>query len=351
LSKPNINITSNMVNYFCENLMKEFKDLTKILKDIGVDTRKAIPEPFNNQFIKVYAYFSVDRNQYFIIFNKAKAKDEFAFMAVSGNPLPIPIFDFSEDSRESTMQSLTLESQNQSIPIDYSFVFSHDGFVDRLNNPRILATEMIRSNIDFHNFRKNEERLKQLEYLRYLLEKMESLFFNEHTPELVIDKFLEDNPLILEKGLNLVKPNHQIVLKNILEKYEHDLKPDLIAYDLLNKSWVIVDYKKAKRNIIKNLNKVRTGLKSEVHDLRNQLLDYKEYFEEKEHRDYVYRKYKLEVQYPTAIGVIGNVFPEEQVAFSRLTHNEPKWFSIIPYNYLYDNFCRYVEQFLSQQSQ
>lgn len=106
-----------------------------------------------------------------------------------------------------------------------------------------------------------------------------------------------------------------------------------------------MDYKKTKRNIIKNLNKVRTGLKAEVHDLKNQLLDYLEYFEEKDHREHILKKYNLDIHYPNGIGIIGNVDEKEQVAFNRLMHNEPKWFKVIPYNYLYDSFCRYVEKY------
>ena len=136
--------------------------------------------------------------------------------------------------------------------------------------------------------------------------------------------------------------NIQVILKNILGKYEHDLKPDLIAYDTLNKKWVIVDYKKAKRTIIKNLDRVRSGLRAEVYDLQNQLRDYVEYFDERDHRNYISEKYNLNINYPDSLGIIGNVAVEEQETFNKVIKDLPRWFNVMPYNYLYDSFCNYV---------
>ena len=116
-------------------------------------------------------------------------------------------------------------------------------------------------------------------------------------------------------------------LKNILNKYEHDLKPDLIAFDTLNKKWVVVDYKKAKHKIIKNLHKVRTGFKSDVSNLRNQLKDYLEYFEEEDHRKYVKKTYKIDI-----IEIIKNTdwsyldkTEENKITLITCVENEPKY--------------------------
>ena len=111
---------------------------------------------------------------------------------------------------------------------------------------------------------------------------------------------------------------------------------------LLQNSKFAFDKKRAKNNLIKNIDKVRTGFKVDVNDLENQLFDYLEYFEEKEHREYIEKEYKCNIKYPEAIGIIGNISMEEQDAFNRLMQNKPRWFSVMPYNYLYDSFCNYV---------
>ena len=85
------------------------------------------------------------------------------------------------------------------------------------------------------------------------------------------------------------------------------------------------------------------GFKAEVYDLKNQLRDYVEYFEEKVQRDYFLKKYRINIEYPKAIGIIGNVYENEQTTFNKLIKDSPNWFKVVPYNYLYDNFCRFVD--------
>lgn len=179
--------------------------------------------------------------------------------------------------------------------------------------------------------------------LNSLLKKMEYYFFNEQVKELEIDKFIEENAIILERGLNLVKPKSQVVLKDVLGKYGQDLKPDVIAFNEHHKLWTIVDYKRNKRSILKNTDTVRTSFKSEVNDLKAQLRDYKEYFEEEAHRDFVAKTYNLTLKYPTTLGLIGQINDSEIDDFNRQMKDEPRWFNVMPYNYLYENFKRYVE--------
>ncbi|MGD7047679.1 DUF4263 domain-containing protein [Rossellomorea marisflavi] len=343
-----IYILSKLVRKFCEDLINELRELKRTLKSIGINVDDSIPEPFNGNFIDVKAYYSYDRKQHFIMFNKSRIKDEFNFSVVTGNPIPIPILNFTDESDDSKIINLSLQDDEGILLIEYSLIIPQPIFGKKMDNIKEYAAEIVKINLDTNKFRKQEDQINHLKFLLDLKQRMEEIFFNETVSELTIDKFIEENPIILEEGLNLVNPRHQVKLKNVLGKYEHDLKPDLIAFDLLEKNWVIVDYKKAKRKIIKNLSKVRTGFKAEVNDLKNQLLDYVEYFAEKEHRDYVLKTYHLDINYPNGIGIIGNVNYDEQKAFSRLIHHEPKWYKVVPYNYLYDNFCRYIVQFSKQ---
>lgn len=336
-------LISQIVNHFCNELIREVRELRDALKEIGVEIDKMLEEPFSYDTpIRVFSYYSIDRDQYFIVFNK-HFEDDFKFISIFGNPIPVHVFDFRGDNVDSRFIKLTLASQKQNFPIDYSFVFSQSNFSKWIKDIKGLAIEIIKRSIASFEYQKNNDRIQYVSYLDSIKEKLGELFFDESVAELTIDKFIEENPVIIEQGLSLSQLKHQVILKNVMGKYEHDLKPDVIAFDLREKCWVVVDYKKAKSTIIKNLQKVRTGFKSEVNNLESQLFDYVEYFDEEEHRCYVLKQYNISVDHPKGIGIIGNVNVNEEIAFNRLMKNKPRWFSVIPYNYLYDNFCRYVE--------
>ncbi|MBM7663565.1 hypothetical protein JOC25_000021 [Solibacillus kalamii] len=339
-----------IANYFVEELLKEIKDLKITLNKIGMDVQKIIPKPFNTQYINTDIYYSINNQSYFINFSLGKGENKIKFQYVTGEPMPIPIFGIgvSSEPRESTLINLTLQNEYNEISIDYSILINQAAFKNRISNIKELAIEIVRNGIDNNKYKEKSEKVEYYGSLVKIANEMKRLISNESTPELNIDKFLENNPIILEKALNLIKFKHQVQLKNVLGKYEHDLKPDLIAFDLNEKNWTIVDYKKAKRTIMKNVGKVRTGLKSEVHDLRYQLRDYIEYFEEKEHRDYVLKNYQIELKHPYGIGIIGNVSDIERDEYNRVMKDEPKWFKVTPYNYLYDNFYRYVVEYSKQ---
>jgi len=333
-----------LVEGFCDQFIKEVKNLKESFKQVGIDIDKALPIPFRgNEQISQQVFYSVDKKQ--LVINFAKSKQAmFAFLPVQGNAFPGDIFTFEGENVESTISGGgKFISGDQSWRIDYAFIFSELKFMKRLRNVKELAREFVSVYWSFFVATKNktkEDYLFQLENIRL---KMADLFFDESVGELVLDKFLELNPIVLEQGLSLYRPMHQVVLKNVLDIYEHDLKPDLIAFDESAGRWTIIDYKKAKRNIIKNYEKVRTGFKAEVHALEDQLRDYMEYFEEREHREYVKKKYKVEIEHPKAIGIIGNVEDNQQSAFNRLIDDKPRWLNIVPYNYLYNNFCRHIE--------
>lgn len=347
MSGNQISILGNLVFNFCNEFIFEATNIITVLNRIGLkDIESSLPRPLKNKRnISITCYFSIDKKQIFIGFNQSKNAN-FEFVPIYGEPIPFNIFkiDLVEtDTGMITFKNVTLQRDNAKFNIEYGFVTTLSGFSKIASNVPEFSIDLINANRDLYKYKNKRDRLEYLNYLKELKQEMLIMFSNEDTPELTIDKFLEDHPVVLQRGLHLDQLQHQVVLKNVLEKYEHDLKPDLIAYDTLNKKWVIVDYKKAKKNIIKNINKVRTGFKSSVNDLENQLNDYLEYFEEEQQRSYVRKTYKIDIKYPNAIGIIGNVNLEERDAFNRLMQNKPRWLNIMPYNYLYDSFCDYIE--------
>lgn len=338
-----------LVKKFSFEFISEIENIADIFYKVGNENiYKDLPLLFNSgkNGILIEAVYSINEKLILIKFTKIKIKEnKFNFITVEGNPIPYNVIKI--DSPESyngilTFENVDIQSEMGKFNIEYGFMTSISNLLNKIHIVKEFAIDFINSNRDLSKYKKYEDKVSYLNYLNELKDEMFKMFSDESTPELKIDKFLENHPIILERALHLGDFKHQVILKNILNKYEHDLKPDLIAYDSLNKKWVIVDYKKAKRNIIKNLNKVRTGFKSDVNDLENQLNDYIEYFEEEKHREYIKKTYKIDIKYPDAIGIIGNISVKEQDAFNRLVKNQPKWFNVMPYNYLYDSFCNYV---------
>lgn len=340
-SQFEVRVLGNMVNGFCAQFINEINQSKEQFKKVGINLNRALPSPFNsNRSISCHVTYSVVKKQFMLHFSKSKGYD-FAFQPVTGDVMPGGIFVFEGDQFEATFQNLTIQHGVHEYQLEYAICVPETKFMSYLRDIKGFARDFISVNWRFFNSDKSkDDYIFQLERIR---QEMAELFFNESIGELVLDNFLKDNPVILEQGLNLFKPMHQVELKNVLGRYEHDLKPDLIAFDESDKTWVIVDYKKAKRNIIKNQDKVRTGFKAEVHSLEDQLRDYMEYFEDSTHRKYVKKKYQVEIEHPKTIGIIGNIEESEQSAFNRLMLDKPKWFNVIPYNYLYDNFCRHIE--------
>jgi len=338
-------IVAGIVERFCVGFITELDQLRETLSKCGVDVSNALPTPFKRKSpINILAFYSIDRRHVMIVFNEGK-EDGFQFSAKMGNVEPLGVVGFNSDGDfENVIASLTLQRGSTKLAIDYSFISSYSVFINRLDNLKEFTYDFVRSHIGQYKYhQRSRGKQDYINDLNTIRSQMAKLFFDETINEMVIDKFIEDNPIILEHGLNLIKPTHQAVLKNVLDKYDQDFRPDLIAFDVLEKVWAIVDYKKAKRKIIKNIDKARTGFKAEVHALKDQLRDYVEYFEEKEHRKYYHKTYRENIELTKAIGIIGNIDSCEQVAFNRLVKDEPKWFSVVPYNYLYDSFSRYVD--------
>ena len=299
LKIPNYEIRAiyNITKRFSDDFINEVRGLIHILDKLKIkEVKSGLPNLFqDDKEIATTCYFTFDKKQMYILFNQNKNKS-FNFIPTCGNPIPNIYIDSSNFGIIS-LQNTFLGDGKNGLMIELGFIINSARLSDILENIKEFAIDFLNSNRDLYKYKDKYDRQEYLKYLGKLKGECKVYFLNENTPELVIDKFLERNPVILERGLHLEKLNHQLTLKNILNKYEHDLKPDLIAFDTLNKKWVVVDYKKAKRKIIKNLHKVRTGFKSEVGDLKNQLNDYLEYFEEEDQRNYVKKTYKIDIKY------------------------------------------------------
>lgn len=185
------------------------------------------------------------------------------------------------------------------------------------------------------------------EYKLQILFEFEA-FLKTNPKELLIDKFIEDNPFLIELSLHLTNLHHQIKLDNLEEDFDQDLKPDVIAYRPMEKCWYIVDYKRAERELIKNSGKVRSGFYAEVNSLSYQLRNYLDYFiRSRTQSKHIKEKYGIDVRFPKGIGIIGTVGKEEEEELLKANRNLSKDMDVFPYNYLIDECRRVLEIQLS----
>lgn len=343
LSKCESEILINLINMFSDNFITGVNNIAETLKRLNMENvKEKLPNPFNGEnLIALEVLVSLEKKSLFFNF-KSSNNSKLEIVDESIGNSPFNLFNIRNDNSFKGI----LVFQNcilNELKVEYGFIISFAGFVERILNINEFVIDFVNSFRDYHQYKNLNERENFLEYLYLLKQEMETLLFDETIPELTIDKFFEKNPIVLKRGLHLEQFKHQVIFPNSLKKYEHDLKPDLIAYDSLNKKWVIVDYKRAKKTIIKNHNKVRTSFKSCIFDLQVQLREYIDFFDEKENREYILNEYKIEIKHPDAIGIIGNVNDSEQEEYNRLTRDLPRWYRLIPYNYLYDSFCNYIE--------
>lgn len=330
---------------FLNDLKASFKELEKIYMDLGVNLNGKIPKVFSNfEETEVRVIYSYNTKEYLFIFDSKKGPGYRFHYEKNINHNILPYIG----NVEGVITNTEIKYNSDLIfKWEYAYIMPEHVFNEKSKNTLELANNIISSSLDYFSYKlsapkKEKNKNSFISKLRNLAEQFSKLINDDAVGELAIDKFLEKNPVILERALQLTKLNHQCVLKNILFKYPHDLKPDLIAYNVYKKCWTIIDYKKANKNILKNTYKTRTGLLAEVHSLKDQLSDYIEYFEEREHRDYFEVKYGIEIKNPVGVGIIGKVYPEFEDEFNRKLKHEPNWFDIVPYNYLYDRYIEYI---------
>lgn len=365
---------------FCNEFITKIKENTNILMRLGINILASLPKVFISENISFDCVYSIKREHVLIIF-KSNNNKEFNFKTVTED-----VFDFLDttgswknsgvgfrinDCTEVSLKDCSINGMKPfeiigsnieifienliinvpirgNVNVEYGIILSMDVMRDRLDEMDYFCSSFVRTFLEYHKLLKinnSSDKTDLVNGFKKIKLKMEEYFFNEEISEGTIDNFLENNPIVLEQCLNLINSKSQLTLDVLIdpERFsEKNLKPDLIAYDKFENRWIVVDYKRAKRKIIKNLNNVRSGFKAEVLDLQNQLKDYIEYFDEKEHRNYILEKYNINIEYPSSIGIIGNISKEEITTFNRHKRDLPTWFKVIPYNFLYTKFCDFI---------
>lgn len=262
-------------------------------------------------------------------------------------------FEIVGKKTKCTISNLNFDLPNgEKKSIDFGYIFSYSIFKEILGDIDNYVENTIYSFWDYYR-ENNKEKLnsskgkkKYETHIKNLLEKMKNLFFDDQAEEKEIDDFITNNPIILERCLD-IKPDSllpQPNLKNwIQDNFEQDMKPDLICQNI-HEDWIIIDYKRAKR-IIKKPKTARADVIAEVHELHTQIKNYREYFNEEKHRDSFFNKtgYNIPPK-PKGMGIIGNVSSEERRTFLDSIEHYPQWIDIIPYNDLYKKFENYYKE-------
>lgn len=375
-----VNLKRN-IKEFSFSFVKEISSLIQLLRDCNLSVREFLPNIFLEEKISVKAVYSLDKEYVLVILNKHD-EPEFSFDLVRGDvfgfldptgtwdkwPAAIRVggssrvnidtctltgcrpFEMVGNEVEIYLNNLSLNIPYKgTIVIPYALIMSYSVFIERSKYVQDFARDIIHGYVNYANQYGKGLDAQSLEVKNYeesledLKAKMKSLFFDETVLEHSIDKFLQENPVILKQCLNLTNLLSQIELKDTCSKYGQNLKPDLIGFDEAQKQWTIVDYKRAKRNIIKNCDTVRASFKAEVTELQAQLRDYKEYFEEETYRCFFKEEYGHLIEFPKTVGIIGRIPSNQEREFNRQREDLPRWFEIIPYNYLYDRYCRFVD--------
>lgn len=341
LLKYKIQIVHYLSRKFSSEFLAAAKNMKRVFEKADIYKEKLISQNLLSKFTKIKVIYSIDREQYFFNFSQHN-EDSFEFKVVEGNPLPLEVFNFGEKSEDITVKNLVIETRTERFEFGEGYLLSHREFMEAHQDPEKFLVKKIQFELEKIKYPTKSSQSDYISNLMAVEKKFKTLITSDDTSELVLDKFLEENPVILAKTLKLEKLQHQVVLEDIHGEIGQNLKPDLIAYNLLMKEWVIVDYKKAKRSIIKNTNKVRTTFKSEVGDLHAQLRDYRNYFSDREQRKAFKRRYGFDLESPDTYGIIGIVLEKEKKDFKKLIQDQVRWLNIIPYNFLLDDFSNYI---------
>lgn len=188
---------------------------------------------------------------------------------------------------------------------------------------------------------------KHIDYLNRVNIELLNLI-NINANELRFDILFQKNPVLLEIALNIKAVEPQIKLPDIHQQYNQDFIPDLLAYDELNNSYVIVDYKRADMKTNKKFRKVGTTFTSTVYDLIHQIHLYREYFNDFSQREEIKKIYGYDVIKPKGIGIIGRInSKEEQIEFNKCIAEYGKDLQLITYSNIYDVVKKYIEKLIN----
>lgn len=273
-------------------------------------------------------YSSLNDN-YFINFNN---RGDNRISIVKGDQLPV--LRVTGTATNIRLSGITVQSGDNKLEIERAMYLNYEDFLYFIVNTKKFLDSMVYASILELEDAEKPDKMSILNEFDRLL--------RTNPGELAIDKFIELNSFILEYGLHVSNLHHQIILKSIEEDFEQNLKPDVIAWQNLEKRWVIIDYKKYDKKIVKKPWRARSGLMAEVRDLESQLRDYIDYFfRSKSQTDFITNEYGMNVIYPHGYGIIGGVQQNQNEEFLKAIYPLPNNIKIIPYNYLIDE-CRRV---------
>ncbi len=337
-----------VIEKYATDLLKSFETLKLNYKKVNIDINKFIPSPFDDpSTIVVNSFYYSKKDRIEINFEKGK-KGRFNYSVIEGEIWKANLFN-GKSGNVNEVYSLARVLPKLEPPYletyGYGMFYSFEEFVKSNKNTIDVAHFMISTRLLFDRISEPndtpETRLRKLESLALEFQmKLE----NPNTSEKDLDRFLGENKEILNVTLELNNFISEPTLKDRLQKYNQDLKPDAIAFNAKENKWVIIDYKKSQKSLLKNVGKVRTSFRSDIYDLKAQLWDYVEYFQENEHRGYFKEKYGHSINYPSAIGIIGLLDENHQRDFNRIMHDLPKWFTLYPYNYILNSFINYIDK-------
>lgn len=381
-------ITANLVEKFSENYIKQLKKSASIFgKSNNVKTNMFLPKAFIGESVSVNAFYSTDREHLMLVFLNSD-KYKFNFSITSGNVFdifdPYKIWNKNkatairiDNSRNININSVNVIGMrpldlygeieliaenftfsmpypnNTTVKLDYVMVFSKQIFLDLTKDQFNFANQIALSYSDYFDLtgeklNLNKERTEEYkEYLNEIKNSMAEYFFNTQYKETEIDEFIAKHPEILKYGLGIINYISQIELKDIHGDYKQNLKPDLVGFDSVKETWVIVDYKLPNKKLVRGQQTVRAALTADITVLKKQLKVYRDYFSDSMQRNYVNNLYEINInKYPFTIGVIGTVTAEERDDFNEERAEHPNWFSIVSYDELYKKVCQFIDTVL-----
>lgn len=377
--RQRVKIKRELLN-FSNNYITTINKILNSFEQIQEEIRKSIPNVFNSNKHNIDTFYSENRNHLMILFEESNnnnrtftlVKDNiFDILDSTGtwNKMKNCAFCFENSSGiidSCSVQGLKpfevygdskiiLSNFKYTLPsgvqkeIPFGFIFSLNHFVDIKSDLNKFIQNQIYSYWDYYRkFDKKKldssyDQKKYKENVKNILNYMNEIFFNSDTDEKTIDDFITDNPIILERCLDINPDSlmsQAILINEVKESFNQDMKPDLICKNIYDE-WIILDYKRAKR-IVKKEATARQDVTSEVHDLKTQLKNYREYFNDSSHRKLFLDKTGHEISSkPQAIGLIGVLQEEEQKIFKDAIEDYPNWLKIETYDRIYKKFEYY----------
>ena len=263
-----------------------------------------------------------DMRNYFIVSSKPfKIQGKNNLMIIENLPLNLPIVG--------------------STIIEFAVILSEDRLDYYINNPGVFE------DLVYFSYLQNRPGSKISQHIRRLhTAKNEfSNLLEAKANELKFDQLFFKYPEILESAINLVPVESQIVLDDIHEQYNQDLRPDLLAFDELSHRYVIIDYKRSDANSLKQFRKVGLTFSAKIHDLIDQINLYCGYFNDFKQREHIKSKYAYEILSPKGIGIIGYLNSDEEIdAFNKCISALSSNIDLYTYSSIYEAFSSHIKK-------